>query len=366
MSRIYRNIGLFLIAILALQCKDDANEMPCESAPEATPYEIVSPPFFPPMDIPADNPTTVEGIELGRHLFWEVKLSENDMLSCGGCHMPEHAFSDPNQFSVGTQGIAGTRQAMPLFNLGWGQDFFWDGRALSLEELILEPVPNPIEMNIPWDEAVQKLEDDEAYPSMFLAAFGSSEITSEKVAKAIAQFLRTMISAGSNYDKFRVDEYELSPLEELGLELFIREGGDPADGNGGLWGADCFHCHGFGNMNFTDFLPHNNGLDSVFSDLGYGGVSGNPLEMGLFKTPSLRNLAYTAPYMHDGRFTTLEEVIEHYDSGGLPSETIDPFMKFNSGGLQLSDVDKMALIAFLNTLNDPDFITNPAFSNPHE
>jgi len=354
-----------MLSLFIYSCKEDEETM-CEAlAPEATPLEIVSPPFFPPMDIPADNPTTVEGVDLGKHLFWEMKLSEDNSLSCGGCHFPEHAFSDPDQFSVGTQGIAGTRQAMPLFNLGWAQDFFWDGRALTLEEQILEPIPNPIEMNIPWPEAISKLEADEAYPEMFNLAFGSSEITKEKAAKAIAQFLRTMISAGSNYDKSRIGEYELSPLEELGFDLFIREGGDPQEGNGGLWGADCFHCHGFGNMNFTDFLPHNNGLDSVFTDLGYGGVSDNPLEMGLFKTPSLRNLAYTAPYMHDGRFTTLEEVVEHYDTGGLPSETIDPFMKYTTGGLQLDDLDKSAIIAFLNTLNDPDFIANPAFSNPH-
>ncbi len=367
MKNIITYIGLFLVACFALQCRkgNDDDTMCSEPVSNATPYAIVSPPFFPPMDIPADNPTTVEGIDLGRHLFWEVQLSEDNSLSCGGCHFPENAFSDPEQFSMGTQGIAGNRQAMPLFNLGWAQDFFWDGRALTLEEQILEPVPNPIEMNIPWEEAISKLEADDLYPAKFQAAFGSSEITKEKAAKAIAQFLRTMISAESNYDKFRVGDYDLTNLEELGLDLFIKEGGDPANGNDGQWGADCFHCHGFGNMNFTDFLPHNNGLDSVFTDLGYGGVSGNPLEMGLFKTPSLRNLAYTAPYMHDGRFTTLEEVIEHYDSGGLPSETIDPFMKYTTGGLQLTDLDKLALLAFLATLNDPNFISNPEFSDPH-
>jgi len=367
LKKISAYIGVFLVVCLALQCKKKSgDENPCSTPSEsATAYEIVSPPFFPPMDIPADNPTTVEGIDLGRHLFWEVQLSEDNSLSCGGCHLPDHAFSDPEQFSVGTQGIEGTRQAMPLFNLGWAQDYFWDGRALTLEEQILEPVPNPIEMNIPWEDAISRLEADEIYPPKFQAAFGSTEITKEKAAKAIAQFLRTMISAESDYDKFRVGEYELSNLEELGLDLFIREGGDPADGNGGQFGADCFHCHGFGNMNFTDFLPHNNGLDSEFVDLGYGGVSNNPLEMGLFKTPSLRNLAYTSPYMHDGRFTTLEEVIDHYDSGGQPSETIDPFMKYTTGGLQLGDLEKQALLAFLATLNDPDFLTNPAFSDPH-
>lgn len=361
-------IVLIGIALFAWQCRDgldDQNDCTTVSL-SATPYEIVIPPFFPPMDIPADNPMTLEGIDLGRHLFWEVKLSEDNTLSCGNCHFPEHAFSDPNQFSLGTQGIAGTRQAMPLFNLGWAQDYFWDGRALTLEEQILEPVPNPIEMNIPWEDAILKLEDDALYPSKFDKAFGLGAITKEKAAKAIAQFLRTMVSANTKYDEFRLGLAELTPLEEMGLDLFIREGGNPEDGNGGQFGADCFHCHGFGNMQFTDYLPHNNGLDAEFEDLGYGGVSGNPLEMGLFKTPSLRNISFTAPYMHDGRFQTLEEVLDHYDSGGVASTTIDPFMKYTTGGLQLTDIDKLALTAFLNTLNDEEFLLNEDFSDPFE
>ncbi len=355
-----------MIAMFTLQCRDGfGEEEECRtSVGLATPYDLDIPPFFPPMDIPPDNPLTVEGIDLGRHLFWDVKLSEDNTLSCGGCHFPENAFSDPNQFSEGTQGLVGDRQAMPLFNLGWAQNFFWDGRALTLEEQILQPVENPIEMNISWEEVIAKLGEDNFYPNKFSKAFGSSEITKEKAAKAIAQFLRTMISAGSNYDKYRLGQYEMTALEERGLDLFIREGGDPQDGNGGQWGADCFHCHGFGNMSFTDFLPHNNGLDAEFEDLGFGGVSGNELEMGLFKTPSLRNLAYTAPFMHDGRFQTLEQVIDHYNSGGQASVTIDPFMKYTTGGLQLSDLDKSALIAFLMTLTDEEFVINEAFFNP--
>ncbi|MFK7757799.1 MAG: cytochrome-c peroxidase [Flavobacteriales bacterium] len=355
-----------VVAVFALQCKKGFdNENNCVDVGSATPYELDIPPFFPQMDIPADNPLTVEGIDLGRHLFWEKKLSEDNTLSCGGCHFPEHAFSDPAQFSIGTQGLPGPRHTMPLFNLGWAQDYFWDGRALTLEEQILEPIPHPLEMNQSWPDAIAKLNEDNFYPNKFRDAFGGTEITKEKVAKAIAQFLRTMISAGSDYDKYRLGQYDLTPLEELGLDLFVREGGDTANVNDGQGGADCFHCHGFGNMQFTDFLPHNNGLDSVFTDLGYGGISGNPIEMGLFKTPSLRNLAYTAPYMHDGRFQTLDEVIDHYDSGGVPSTTIDPFMKYTTGGLTLSDLEKQALKAFLMTLTDEEFITNPDFMDPH-
>jgi cytochrome c peroxidase len=210
-----------------------------------------------------------------------------------------------------------------------------------------------------------KLQSDPAYGPLFHAAFGSPAVDSLKVAKAIAQFLRTMISANSKFDKFQRGEGEMLTIDEqFGLLLTQQEGGPVGNGLGGQGGGDCFHCHPHGGARFTDGELRNNGLDATFTDLGLGGVTGLPQDMGKFKTPSLRNVALTAPYMHDGRFQTLEEVIDHYDSGGHPSPTIDPNMKFQQGGLQLSAEKKQQLIAFLHTLTDMDFVNDPKFHDP--
>jgi cytochrome c peroxidase len=353
------------MATMFMACKPDKTDDPQDDTSATTPYNLVIPPFFPPMDIPANNPLTVEGVTLGRHLFWEKKLSGNNTQSCGSCHLPEYGFSDPNRFSVGITGEMGNRQAMPLINLGWAPTFFWDGRSLSLEQQVIEPVINPIEMNESWDNALQELRNDPKYPPMFKAAFGSTEITQDRAAKAMASFLRTMISADSKLDKQRRGEYNFTAQEESGFNVFLLEGGDPDEVMGGAFGADCFHCHSFGGLLLTDNLFHNNGLDSIFTDPGRAGVTNNPLDSGKFKTPTLRNIELTGPYMHDGRFTTLEEVIEHYDSGGHPSTTIDSFMKYTSGGLQLSDQSKANLLAFLKCLTDTSFIHNPAFQDPN-
>jgi len=363
-------IVLFYSIAVLVSCKKDkvdVVERPTapDTNPDATPYNLYIPPFFPPMDIPNDNPLTVEGVELGKHLFWEKQLSGDNTMSCGGCHFPENAFSDPNQFSIGITGEQGTRQAMALINLGWANDYFWDGRSLTLEDQVREPVPNPIEMNESWENAVADISGLPQYASMFDAAYGTAEVTEDRIVKAIASFLRTMISAESKFDRSRLGMELLTDQEQRGLELFLFEGGDPESVQGGQNGADCFHCHGFGSSQFSDYLPHNNGLDGIFTDLGVGGITGDETQFGKFKTPTLRNVEFTAPYMHDGRFNSLEEVIEHYNSGGVPSPTIDPFMKYTTGGLQLPQSDKDALIAFLKTLSDPNFLTNPAFLNPH-
>jgi len=361
-------IGFTFIVVGSISsCKPDGPQEPDPEPPfNATPYELVIPPFFPPMDIPANNPLTVEGVELGRFLFWEKKLSGNNLMSCGACHLPNHSFSDPNQFSEGINGDIGTRQSMALVNLGWGQFFFWDGRSQTLEEQVIEPVQNPIEMDEDWNIALEELRNDPIYPPLFKAAFGSETINQDRAAKAMASFLRTMISANSKFDRQRIGQYEFTPLEEFGFNLFITEGGSPDQVPGGQFGADCFHCHGFGDMQMTDNLFHNNGLDATFeNDHGRMLVTGSPLDDGKFKTPTLRNAELTFPFMHDGRFTTLEQVIAHYNSGGVPSETIDPFMKYTTGGLQLDEESQLALIAFVKCLTDISFINNPAFSDPH-
>lgn len=358
--------GLSTLALIACRkpgSPDDGNGGGADHV--TTPYTLQIPANFPPMTIPADNPMTVEGVKLGRFLFYEERLSGNNTQSCASCHAQAFAFSDHgNRFSTGIDGAQGTRNSMVLQNLGWETRFFWDGRAQTLEQQILEPVENPIEMHETWPNAVAKLQADPGYQQLFLEAFGTAAIDKYKAAKAIAQFLRTMISGNSKFDRFMRGEEALTPQEQLGFLLTQQEGGDPLLGLGGQWGADCFHCHPHGGARFTDGLMRNNGLDSVFTDQGQGGITGLPQDMGLFKTPTLRNVAASAPYMHDGRFATLEQVIEHYNSGGHPSPTISPFMKFTQGGLSLTPEKKAQLLAFLHTLTDEEFLNNPAFSDP--
>ncbi|MFM7731697.1 MAG: cytochrome-c peroxidase [Flavobacteriales bacterium] len=355
---------VWLASLPACRCKDEPDPPAVEF--QATPYSLVIPPLFPQMDIPADNPLTVEGISLGRYLFWEKKLSGDNTQSCGSCHLPEHGFSDPNRYSVGIDGSQGNRQAMALVNLGWAYNYFWDGRSLTLEDQVIHPVENPIEMNEDWNHALEELRADPIYPALFKAAYGTEEITRDRAAKAMASFLRTMISADSKFDRERAGTYEFTPLEEQGFNLFLMEGGMNANTGTPWGGGDCFHCHGIAGMQMGDYLMHNNGLDSHFAaDPGLAAVTNNPLDSGKFKTPSLRNIELTAPYMHDGRFNTLEQVIGHYNTGGQVSTTIDSFMEGAGGGLYLDQASQMAIIAFLKTLTDTSFIHNPAYSDPH-
>ena len=363
-----------LLAILSFTaCRKDSEDSSsdcstlCEEISNTgTPYELEIPYFFSPPEIPQNNPLTVEGIELGRHLFWEKNLSRNNTVSCGSCHFPSASFSDNAPFSVGLNGDLTNRNSMPLVNMAWQNDFFWDGRERSLEEQLFDPVRNPIEMDLTWPEAEERIGNDPNYQEMFLAAFGTPCVDSVRITKAIAQFVRTMISGRSRFDRaYRYGELQLTQSELRGLELFLAEGGDPNIYPGGQSGGDCFHCHGGGLVQFTDFQFHNNGLDTVFSDLGRGGITGNWFEEGHFKTPTLRNIALTAPYMHDGRFATLHEVVEHYNSGGHPSPTLDPLMKFQGEGLGLSPQDVDDLVNFLESLSDDEFVNNPDFQDPH-
>ena len=305
-----------------------------------TPYELDLPEAFPVMEIPPDNPLTVEGVDLGERLFFDPILSIDSTISCASCHTPPSAFTDPVPFSEGVAGLT-ARNSMQIINIGWMNTLFWDGRAVSVEDQALQPVENEVEMGESWDNVVKKLRRHPEYPGLFEAAFETDQITSDLVAKSIAQYERTLISANSKYDRFLAGEEELTAEELLGRDLFFSER------------ADCFHCHG--NMLFSDNRFHNNGLDEFPEDLGLAGVSGQPFDAGKFKTPTLRNIEYTAPYMHDGRFETIEEVIEFYDSGIEPSETIDPLIgPFRR--LNLTDEEKAALAAFLRTLTDPEFM----------
>lgn len=304
--------------------------------------------------IPADNPLTEEGIALGKKLFFDPILSLDNSISCASCHHPENSFTDPSTFSEGVNGNLGTRNAMPLFNLAWNFDerFAWDGKEFGLETQVLEPVRNPIEMHSKWTNVAIKLQNHLEYPILFEQAFGITTIDSTYAAKAIAQFERTLISGNSKFDQYLLGQTTLTENELNGFAVFSDE-----------TKGDCFHCHGTGNNPlWTDNKFHNNGLDATFTDIGLGAVTGDPNDNGKFKSPSLRNLTFTAPYMHDGRFETLDEVINHYSEGLQLSSTIDPLMKkINQGGVNLSENDKADLKAFLLTLSDYDFINNTDF-----
>jgi cytochrome c peroxidase len=351
---------IFVLLVFALSCKKD------KVGYEPTPYDLEIPSHFPQMEIPSDNPMTVEGVQLGRLLFYEKKLSGDNTQSCASCHSIEYAFSDPNQFSTGIDGIQGNRNSMALVNLGWQKFFFWDGRSATLEQQILEPVPNPIEMHQSWKDAVAKISSDVNYRNLFYKAFGEEGIDSTKVAKSIAQFLRTLISGTSKYDVMYKYEngYTLSATDQAVFSTISIEEWGGYDLFKSLSGADCFHCHNGPLMQVQKFS--NNGLDATFSDNGRGGITGNPNDMGKFKVPTLRNIALTAPYMHDGRFATLDQVIEHYSSGINQSSTIDPLIEFAfQGGVQLDTEGKTILKKFLETLTDHNFINNPNFKDPN-
>lgn len=341
---------------------------------DPTPYQLVLPTNLPPMSFPPDNPLTVAGVRLGRYLFYEERLSGDNTMSCSTCHAPALAFTDGHAVSTGIDGIAGTRSAMPLMNLGYSSFFFWDGRAATLEEQILQPVPNPIEMHQTWPATMAKLQADTAYTDLFHAAFGTETVDSLLVAKALAQFLRTLVTGNSDFDKAIRFEGVMTPEAQQGYQLFQLEGGAvgqiiPVAGSTpvvGQGGADCFHCHSPGGNLFTDEQFHNNGLDVTFADPGRGGVTGDPYDEGKFKTPTLRNIMLTAPYMHDGRFATIDEVLDHYNDGGHASLTVDPFMKFTDPEetLGLTPEKRAQIKAFLNALTDMDFVTDPAFQDP--
>lgn len=304
--------------------------------------------------IPSNNPLTQEGIALGKKLFFDKRLSGDNTQSCASCHNPRNSFSEDTRFSEGIDGVFGTRNSMPLFNLAWNfsERFAWDGKELGLEQQALEPVKNPIEMHSVWADVANKLQQDPQYPTLFLQAFGSATIDSVLITKAIAQFERTLISGNSKFDQYLLGNTQLTPEELNGFNVFMDE-------NRG----DCFHCHGSDNNPlWTDNTFHNNGLDVTFADLGLGAVTGDPNDNGKFRSPSLRNLAFTAPYMHDGRFATLDEVINHYSEGLQISPTIDPLMKkAQQGGVQLTAQDKADLKAFLLSLSDTNFVNNPDF-----
>jgi len=344
-------------------CRKDPEGMPSVINPEYddTPYELDYGRFAEP-DM-TDNPLTVEGVKLGRMLFYETLLSKDNSISCGSCHIQQDGFSDPAQFSAGVDGSLGKRQAMPIFNMLWHtNEFFWDGRAHLLRDQSLMPIQDELEMKETLENVISKLSATTTYPAQFIRAFGDAEITSERMSLAMEQFMNSIISNQSKYDKFLDGQATLTESEERGRVLFSAEynPGFPE-----ISGADCAHCHGGNNFDNNRYM--NNGLDADGDqdDIGREAVTGEPRDRAKFKVPSLRNIELTAPYMHDGRFQTLEEVIDHYDHGIVISETVDPALVFSAQtGLQLTEQDKINLINFLKTLTDEEMIADERFSDP--
>jgi len=331
-------------------------------APE--PYDLSYPAYFGNrLNMPVDNPLTKQGVYLGRMLFYEKRLSSNNSVSCASCHKQQFAFADTVAFGRGFDGTPTRRNAMSLQNLLWVRNFFWDGRAGSLESQAVTPLTDAHEMGQSLTESAQKLQHTNIYPALFSEAFGLDSITPDGIVKALAQFERTLISANSAYDKYLQGRYQPTASELNGMTLFFNEP-DPLHNNRG---ASCGHCHG-GPKIFNE-LYENNGLDSVLTDTGRASITGMPNDRGRFRVVTLRNIAITAPYMHDGRFNKLEEVLEHYNSGIHPSASLSPFILHNSNQLHgksllLTASEKQDIIAFLNMLTDSTFVSNKAFSDP--
>jgi cytochrome c peroxidase len=346
--------GAFLATAAVGKISDDGGLHPAgvkvarAVAASAKPYHFTISAQFPIPDLPRDNPLTEEGVELGHRLFGEKLLSINNSQSCASCHRAEAAFADPGKsLNLGAEGIAGTRNAMPIFNLAWKKSFFWDGSAASLREQVLMPIENPVEMHETLTNAAAKLARTEVYPELFRRAFGTRQITGELMARALEQFVLAQVSFNSKFDHALDGKEALTEEEKRGFELFMTE----YDPRHGQLGADCFHCHG--GPFFTTHGFANNGLDSAFKDVGRFAVTKNEADDGKFSVPSLRNVELTGPYMHDGRFKTLEEVVEQYSAGMKRSATLDPNLaKHPDGGVPLTAADKKSLVAFLKTLTD--------------
>ena len=308
---------------------------------------------------PPDNPLTDDGATLGRVLFYDRRLSANNTTSCGSCHVQAHAFADTKPFSKGFHGAVTDRRAMPLINLRYYQRarFFWDERAGNLEEMVLQPVQNRIEMGQDLKRVVDTLSRDAAYAPLFARAFGDREVTEGRMGKALAQFVRSIVSYRSRYDEGRAraqsahaDFANFTRQENRGKALFMR---------------NCSNCHmKDGNEHFFVPTPANTGLrgKEATADGGVGDVTLRPADLGSFKSPSLRNVEVTAPYVHDGRFATLDALIDHYSDHAI----FDPNLGYMApvGPLGFTSSEKAALVAFLKTLTDRSLLTDPKFSNP--
>ena len=343
-----------------------------------TPYEIDIPFGFPTiLNIPEDNPMTVEAIELGRFLFYDGRMSgrthSDSLMSCATCHRQERSFEAgvdhpdfPGGFPHGVTGMQTHHVMLPLINLVWNTSGYgWNGflypdntveQMTNIEDFVRLTVMAKDEIDSDTTTVKNMFQTIDGYPELFEKAFGNSTITFTNIEKAIAQFVRTLISANSKFDKYRVGEVQLTQSELNGYVLFTTEEG-----------ADCFHCHGgYGNPLFTTHLYYNNGKDTEFMDpMDRFSISNDPMDHGAYKATTLRNIEVQGPYMHDGRFATLDEVIKFYNNGLQVSPYINPLMHhINDGGIQLTPSENGDLLNFIKTLRDDEFMTNKKFSKP--
>ncbi|NJN25553.1 MAG: cytochrome-c peroxidase [Cyclobacteriaceae bacterium] len=384
------------VALVTLSCSTDTHEdLPGVEIFQATPYNIPQARFFPKnLNIPSDNPMTLEGVELGRYLFYDGRLSgnsSNDMLmSCATCHIQEHGFEvgiDHPKFTGGRtfglptedhpNGKPTPNFMLPLVNSVYNHNgFLWNGfvnegneqlgtatipdkpefNFKNIESLVWMSITSSHEMNSTIEKSVAAIQAVPMYKGKFKAAFGDEEINYDRISKAIAQFVRSIVAQNSKFHKYLRQEAELTSLEKRGHDLFFSED------------ADCFHCHG-GSVLMTTNEYFNNAKDKKFdpADRDRHAISGDPMDIGAYRAPSLINIEKTAPYMHDGRFKTLDEVIDFYSEGLVYSDYVHPLMKnVRQQGVQLNDADKAALKAFLLTLTDHEMLKSPQYTCPDE
>ncbi|WP_395633155.1 cytochrome-c peroxidase [Flavobacterium sp.] len=339
-------LWLFVLPLLWRCSNDDSDEY------QNIPIAFTAPANFPPIAYNfANNPLTEKGFELGKKLFYDGRLSSDGPISCGFCHIQEDAFTHHGHtFSHGVGEAIGTRNTPPIQNLAYQTTFMWDGATDHLDLQAVIPLTSPIEMNGNFNDIIAMMKGDATYRKLFKQAFPDGEINSENMLKALGQFMVMVTSSNSRFDKYRRNETggTLTAEELEGYALFNQK---------------CASCHA--TDIFTDNSFRNNGLpvNPSINDIGRYRVTELPQDLHKFKVPSLRNIEKTAPYMHDGRFYTLEAVLNHYSSGVIASATLDPVLQNNSVlGIPLTDSEKTKLIAFLKTLTDNQYLTDPRFA----
>lgn len=364
-----RSIFAFVLLLLCMaSCVRDNKDKGIDLtdiAYDPQPYVVDYPEYFPDLSDPVDNPLTYDGVQLGRHLFYDPIISVDSSMTCVSCHDPKKAFTDGLAVSPGVDGSLGKRSAMSLVNVGFvRKDFFWDGRSPSLEHQAVLPIEDPLELQDDWDNVEKKLQNSELYRNLFRKAFGisnSDEMTRDLAGKALAQFQRIIVSANSKFDREQQGRTFFNSDQQNGFDMFF-------DTNQVLPDAECGHCHNWPLFTTNEFF--NNGITQVeslddYPDKGLGALTDYRFDNGKFRTPTLRNIELTAPYMHDGRFATLEDVLDHYSSGGHKSDNLDPLIvSKEEGGLGLTSGQKEDIIEFLRTLTDTSYLKNPDVLSP--
>jgi cytochrome c peroxidase len=334
-------LGSLLSSWLVFGCGAASGDPPPEAAPV-----IAIPPTFPAFVWPQDNEPTPERVSLGRRLFYDERLSRSEEIACASCHLQKNAFADPNRLSAGVAGKVGTRNAPALVNLAWSKSFFWHGGVTSLEVQAVGPIKNPVEMDMTLAEVAERLRLDAELVERFERAYdeGPNEST---ITRALASFGRSLVSGNSPYDRYLAgDTTALADAAVRGAALFSGEA------------AECTHCHN--GFNFTNNGFRNNGIAADDPDQGRREITLKDSDIGKFKVPTLRNVAVSAPYMHDGSLATLDDVIAAYAQGGRGHPNTDPTIQ----PLELSQEERRDLRAFLEALTDQEFLENPAFADP--